>query len=221
MNRFYVSAFSNVLFLGFIASCSHGKSELWVLDNLTEIGGHEAMILGNPRVIRTLSGQALAFDGQGDAVVLDTNPLSGARAFTVEVVFRPDPSGHREQRFLHMQASEDRRVLIETRLNDRDEWFLDTFIKCGQSERTLQSKETLHPLGKWYHVALVYDGREMRHFVDGIQEMAGAVDYTPMAGGQTSIGCRLNRVFWFKGAVSIVRVTHTALQPRAFLRLKE
>ena len=153
MNHLCTIALSIIIFLGVIASSSGGESMLWVLDNLKEVGGHEAKIEGNPNVIRTPYGQALAFDGRDDAAILETNPLTGARAFTIEVIFRPDPGGNREQRFLHMQASEDRRVLIETRVNDNNEWFLDTFIKCGQSERTLQSREALHPVS-YTHLTL-------------------------------------------------------------------
>ena len=38
----------------------------------------------------------------------------------------------------------------------------------------------------------------MRHFVDGVEEIAGAVEYVPTSGGQVSIGCRLNCVDRFR-----------------------
>jgi hypothetical protein len=120
-----------------------------------------------------------------------------------------------------MQASEENRVLVETRLNDANEWFLDTFIKSSESEKTLQSKEILHPLGQWYHAALTYDGRRMRHYVNGMEEMSGEVKYAPVEGGRTSIGCRLNQVFWFQGAIHKVRITHAALGPDEFLERPE
>src|SRR5690606_40425638 len=156
-----------------------------------------------------------------DLLILDTNPLAGASVFTVEVVFRPDPEGEREQRFLHFQAEEDHRVLVETRLNDQNEWFLDTFIKAGESEKTLQSRESWHPLGEWYHAALVYDGQEMRHYINGVQERSGSVEYSPMAGGKTSIGCRLNQVYWFKGAIQTIRISHRPLNPDEFLTVSD
>ena len=89
------------------------------------------------------------------------------------------------------------------------------------SEKTLQSREILHPLGKWYHAALTYDGRRMRHYVNGAEEMSGEVEYTPAEGGRTSIGCRLNQVFWFQGAIQKVRITHAALRPNQFLERPE
>lgn len=197
------------------------RQVVWDLDNLNEIGGGRPTVLGTPRIIEALHDSALAFDGQDDGLILDANPLAGTQSFTVEAVFRPDAGGSQAQRFLHMQSSEENRVLMETRLNERNEWFLDTFIKSGKSEKTLQSKATLHPLGKWYHAALTYDGHTMRHYVDGVEEMSGEVEYTAVGGGQTSIGCRLNRVFWFKGAIRKIRISHAVLHPNQFLEKPE
>ena len=221
MNDYWPSTLLALL-LGFaLMGCQRSAPEkrqfLWRMDNLSEIGGHRPTVLGNPQVIEAPEASAVAFDGQDDGLIVDVNPLSGAQSFTVEVIFRPDPSANKAQRFLHMQASEENRVLVETRLNDANEWFLDTFIKSGESEKTLQSREILHPLGQWYHAALTYDGRWMRHYVNGTEEMSGEVKYAPVEGGRTSIGCRLNQVFWFQGAIQKVRVTHAALSPDQFL----
>jgi hypothetical protein len=184
---------------------------IWQVDNLTQIGGQRPTVLGNPRVVEAPGGTALYFGGQNDGLLLNTNPLSGARSFTIEVIFRPDASANKAQRFLHMQASEESRVLVETRLNDANDWFLDTFIKSGEFEKTLQSTAILHPSGIWYHAALTYDGQWMRHYVNGTEEMSGEVQYAPVNSGRTSIGCRLNQVFWFQGAIQQVRITHAAL----------
>jgi hypothetical protein len=193
-----------------------GSCAMWILDSLTTVGPHRPTVLGNPREIETPRGRAIAFDGIDDALVLGANPLAGARAFTIEAIFRPDTGGQPEQRFLHVQEIEDRRILLETRLTDANAWFLDTFIKSGASERTLQSRARTHPLGEWYHAALVYEGGRMRHFVNGVEEMTGAVDYAPTTGGQVSIGCRLNRVYWFRGAIRGVRFCDRALESREF-----
>ncbi|RPI24295.1 MAG: LamG domain-containing protein [Acidobacteria bacterium] len=198
-------------------SSGDSKPALWELDNLTQVGGHPVTVLGQPEVISTPGGKAILFDGKDDALIVDSNPLAGLDRFTVEVIFRPDPGGEKEQRFLHMQATETRRALIETRLTGENEWFLDTFLKSDTSERTLQAKQALHRLGAWYHAALVYDGVRMRHYVNRQLETKGPVYFPPLEGGQTSIGCRLNRVFWFKGAIRTVRVTPAILDPTDFL----
>ena len=196
-----------------------GGSMVWDLDNLERIGGNKASLLGSPVVVETEKGRAIAFDGIDDAIIIEANPLAGATQFTVEVIFRPDGGGNAEQRFLHFQEKDDRRVLLETRLTPENRWFLDTFIKSGESEETLYSESFPHPIGVWYHAALVYQGNQMRHYINGALELSGTVDYLPVKGGRTSIGCRLNRVFWFKGAIKRIRVTHRALSPREFIRL--
>ncbi len=156
---------------------------------------------------------------QPDALIVEANPLSGADRFTLEVVFRPDAGGLVEQRFVHVQeATGDNRILIETRLTDDQQWFLDTFIKSGESSKALFAEGFKHPLGPWYHAALVYDGREMRHYVNGRQELASEVGFSPLRSGRVSLGMRLNRVSWFRGAIRTVRFTLGVLACDDFLR---
>ena len=94
-------------------------------------------MIGNPQVIKTANGKAVLFDGKDDGLVVNTNPLAGATAFTLEAVFRPDSGGTTEQRWFHLQeAANDNRILLEIRLTG-DEWFLDSFIKSGEEKRTL------------------------------------------------------------------------------------
>ena len=58
----------------------------------------------------------------------------------------------------------------------------------------------------------------MRHYVDGQAELAGDIKLVPLGPGQTSIGVRFNRVFWYQGAIRQIRVTPALLLPEAFLR---
>src|SRR5215813_1263593 len=207
-----------VLFLLAGTSQTATQSTNWKIDNLDKIGDNPVTIIGHPRVIDGPSGKAVSFDGAGDALLLNTNPLTGARAFTVEAVFRPDAGGSKEQRWFHIQEdNSENRVLLETRLVG-EEWFLDTYIKSGENNRTLYAENFKHPIGPWYHVALVFNGQEMKHYVDGKEEMAGPLTINPLGPGRTSIGVRLNRVYWFKGAVQKVRFTHRALEPKEFMR---
>ena len=194
------------------------KTITWNVESVTKIGQQQVSVIGSPQVIDTPGGKAVMFDGVDDGLELNTNPVAGANAFTVEAVFRPDANGSKEQRWLHLQQDQtDNRVLLETRL-DGDQWFLDAFIKSGENSRVLFAENFKHPLGAWYHVALVYDGTEMRHYVDGEKELAGPLTISPLGQGQTSIGVRLNRVYWFKGAVRKLRFTPRALTPNEFMR---
>ena len=194
------------------------KSEVWNLDNLESIGGHDVTVVGKPRVIETDRGKAIEFDGRGDALFVDANPLAGLKQFTAEVIFRPAANGPKEQRFLHFQpeGSEDR-VLFETRLTPEGGWFLDTYLQTGLGKHTLYAEKSLHSLGPWYHAAIVVDGTTMRHFVDGKEELHADVQLVPQAAGQTSIGVRFNRVHWYQGAILQIRVTPKVLKPAEFL----
>ncbi len=192
---------------------------IWNMDNLDAIGGHQPTVLGSPRVIDTPGGRALEFDGTGDALVLDTHPLEGAEQFTLEVIFRPDAGGLEEQRFFHLQEtdSEDR-MLLETRLTGDGHWFLDTYIQSGATEQTHYADDCLHPVGQWHQAALVFDGHTMSHYVNAALERSAEIAFTPARAGKTSIGSRINRVCWFKGALRTVRLAHRALTPEEFLQ---
>ena len=189
----------------------------WKIDNLKLIGASPTSVIGDPHVIKTAAGKSVLFDGVDDGIVVNKNPIVGTSVFTIEAVFRPDASGGKEQRWFHIQQDTiDNRVLLETRL-DGDQWFLDTFIKSGENSRTLYAETFRHPVGEWYHVALVFDGSTMRHYVDGKEELSGPLIISPMGEGSTSIGVRMNRVFWFKGAIRKLRFTPRALVPREFM----
>jgi Concanavalin A-like lectin/glucanases superfamily len=197
---------------------SRSGSVTWTIDNLKKIGGQPVTVIGNPQVIKVAGGKAVVFDGVDDGLLVKTNPVAGAQAFTVEAVFRPDAGGAAEQRWFHVQEeTSDDRILLETRLVGK-EWFLDTFIKSGANSRPLFAENFKHPLGEWYHVALVYDGTTMRHYVDGKEELSGALTIEPLSAGSTSMGVRMNRVFWFKGAIRKARFTGRALTPKEFMK---
>lgn len=198
------------------AELAEPEALLWRLASLESVGEHPVQLLCSPALVDAAVGKAVEFAGDGDALLVESNPLAGLSAFTIEVVFRPDPGGASEQRFLHFQEVEDHRVLMETRLTGDGQWFLDSFLKSGESEKTLYAKDHRHVLGEWYHGALSYDGTSMRHYVNGQKELEGVVSFAPMESGATSIGCRLNRVYWFKGAIALVRITSRALTPSEF-----
>ena len=191
----------------------------WDIDNTVSIGGHPLTVLGAPEVIEIPGGKAVAFDGVGDGLLVDVHPLEGATAFTLEVIFRPDADGLPEQRFFHLQEDNGQnRILIETRLTGDGFWYLDTFIKSGDTDQTLAEKDKIHPVGEWYNATLVFDGGEMRHYVNGVLETAATLpSFTPPEAGKTSIGVRINQVHWFKGAIRRARFTRMALEPEAFL----
>jgi hypothetical protein len=192
---------------------------VWNLDNLETIGGHKVTVVGQPRVIETERGKAIEFNGQSDALFVPANPLANLKVFTAEVVFRPAVGGPKEQRFLHFQpgGTEDR-LLFETRLPGEGQWFLDTYLQSGEGKQTLFADKFLHPLGPWYAAAIVVDGKTMRHFVNGKEELSAEVNLTPLAAGETSIGVRHNKVHWYQGAIRQIRITPAVLKPEEMLK---
>ncbi len=167
----------------------------------------------------TSVGPVLEFNGRTDGLVVDANPLDGLRQFTLEAQFEPAADGPEEQRFLHVEEHETgNRALLETRMLPDRRWCLDTFLNSGPSSRTLIDRERLHPAGEWHVAALVYDGVEMTHYVDGKREAAGPVTFVPLGAGRTALGVRLNHVSWFKGRLRLVRVTPQALPPDRLLK---
>jgi hypothetical protein len=196
--------------------------EVWTFDRLDQIGGHPTTVLGRPHVIDTPVGKAIEFNGTDDALFLDIHPLAGAETFTWEAIFRPD-GGEAEQRWFHLEenpatgSDTDSRMLFEIRVID-GRWCLDAFNRSGNVQRALLNRNSLHALRNWYHVAAVYDGKQFRHYVDGVEEGAAEIHLAPQGPGRTSVGVRINKTYYFKGAVHMARFTRRALTPSEFLK---
>jgi hypothetical protein len=174
---------------------------VWNIDSTTSIGGHAVKVLGAPKVIDTEGGKAVLFDGVGDGLFIDALPVAGWKEFTVEVEFRPDAGGLPEQRYFHMQeAGTKNRIMLETRLTGQT-WYSDAFMASGANSKALIDPNLTHPVGKWYTLRLTYDGKTMKHYVDGKQEGTWDLPFEALAGGTTSIGVRQNLVCWFKGGI--------------------
>ena len=203
-----------------------GQPVVWAFDRLDKIGGHKTTVLGEPKVVDTPLGKAVEFDGVDDALFIDNHPLAGAETFTIEAIFRPD-GGQREQRWFHLSerdpatgADTNNRMLFEIRVVE-DNWYLDSFHQSGTASGTLMNKEAVHPLRAWHHVATVYDGKELSNYVNGVRQGAVAVRLAPHGAGHTSVGVRINKVFYFKGAVHLARFTRSALPPAQFLKVPQ
>ena len=199
--------------LGPLAVAQPAAPTVWRLDDLATVGGHSAKKIGSPRLARDAAGAAIFFDGAHDGLVVPANPLRHLRAFTIELLIRPDADGPAEQRFFHVQDADTHRALLELRLRPDGRWALDTFLRCGDSSLPLLDLAKLHSSAAWHWVALRYDGRRMTSFVDGVEELAGDVTFLSTAAGETSLGVRLNLVLWFKGAIREIRVSPAALAP--------
>ncbi|MFN7932170.1 MAG: LamG domain-containing protein [Bryobacteraceae bacterium] len=202
------------------ASAAFAQSTTWTFDNIRRIGGHSTEVLGDPKVIDTKIGKAILFDGKDDAIFVPNHPLAGAATFTWEAIFRPD-GGPFEQRWFHLAeqangADTGNRMLFEIRVTN-GQWYLDSFTASSSGSKALLSKDHLHPIGQWYHVASVYDGKTFRNYVNGKLEGSADVQFAPQGNGRSSIGVRINKVHYFQGAVHLSRFTKRALRPEEFL----
>jgi hypothetical protein len=65
----------------------------------------------------------------------------------------------------------------------------------------------------------VYDGKTFRNYVNGVQDGSAEVELSPQGPGRTSVGVRINLVYYFKGAVHSARFSRRALAPEDFLKL--
>jgi hypothetical protein len=178
-------------------------------------------VAGQPKVVDSPFGKAMAFDGKADGMFFHANPAQGLAEFTVEAVFRPDSDGPPEQRFVHMGYPNADRILLEIRVTKEGQWYLDTYLMGGKGGGAMIDPKLTHTADRWCHAALVVKDGHMTNYVNGVkQEEGGAAGYVPIQGGESSIGIRLNRQSPFKGAIYSVRVTPKALDPSSFTHAK-
>lgn len=211
------------------SACSTTPSEktadIWLINSFTSIGGAEVTVQGNPEIINTPVGTAVRFDGDGDRLLVDKNPLLDAQEFTIEIIFNPAAAfpENSEPRFFHIEAHDNpnRRLTIELRLNEKNQWYLDAYIKSELSQLTLIDPTKVHPIGAWAHAAVTYKNREFVSYVNGKKELTGQVDFMPLSPhAKTSVGARMNEIHWFKGEIAKVRISHRALLAEEFLTIR-
>ena len=225
MKRFLIPLLAAALLPG---ACSAPASDavVWTA------GDHPAVLetFGAPQTIDTPLGPAVHFDGEDDAVWLDSLPVEGLEAFTLEVVFRQDGGAPFEQRFLHI-GTMDKRILFETRVNPDATWYFDAFVNLGTPEATpedpqpkrrsatLIDDKLTHPAGRWYNLALTASKDGLVSYVDGVEQCRSDLPWLPLVNeGFTSVGVRQNMVCWFKGDLLKIRVTPKVLKPSEFLQ---
>lgn len=212
--------------LGTLFVCSARAQEIWRFDRTDLLGGHATKVFGHPEVVDSELGKAVAFKGVDDALFVDVHPLAGAATWTWEMIFKPDADGKAEQRIFHLQSvdpatgedTRDERMLFEIRIHG-DKWCLDSFAISHGNRLTLLNCEKLHPFGHWYRVTAVYDGKMFRNYVDDELQGEGPLELPPERPGRSSVGTRIDRRDYFKGAVYEARFTRQALEVKSFLKV--
>jgi hypothetical protein len=201
------------------------RTEVWTFDRLDKIGGLRTTVVGHPHVIKTPLGKAVQFNGVDDALFIPEQPLAGAETFTFEAIFRPETGGAPEQRWFHLAEQDpktgqdtDSRFLFEIRVIG-GQWCLDAFVHTPTVDKALLYRNMLHPLDVWHHVAMVYDGKEFSSYVNGVLQGKAAIQFTPEGPGHSSVGVRINKMYYFKGSVRQARFSRRALTPAEFLKV--
>lgn len=189
----------------------------WLLAHLASEKSSNVEISGNPKIVNSPYGEALSFNGIDDALFLNELPLKSLQEFTVEMIFKPEVNGVFEQRILHIGESTKDRMLLEIRAVDNN-WYFDGYTASGTNKKALIDEKLIHPLEQWYHVAFVVTPKNRTTYVNGKQELFLDFPFLPIESGQTSIGVRMNKVCWFKGAIYKIRITPKQINPKDFMR---
>ena len=207
--------------LFFALTAMASAAQTWCLDNLQSIGGKDVAVVGRPAVVDTEVGKALRFDGAHDGIFVPAIPTAGSVAFTIEVLFRPREGGDTEQRFFHLQDADQKRSLLEIRVDHKGGWWLDAFLKTKPDPDkglALIDPTKVHPTNRWYWAAMRYDGKHFACFVNGVKEVEADGAFTALGEGKVSIGVRQNLLYWFKGDVREVRWHREAIADAALHR---
>ncbi len=125
----------------------------WVFDRLSNIGGADTRVEGDPILVDSPYGKAVQFDGVDDRLVIGKHPLAGMGQFTFEALFRPD-GGAFAQRWFHLNEEDPTpgaprsvtRVLFEIRVKD-GAWSLDAFATGQGYKQTLLFLDKTFPIG--------------------------------------------------------------------------
>lgn len=188
----------------------------WVVSSLLKSDLSNAQINGNPTIINSSFGEVVYFNGVDDALLLNEIPINNAKVFTLEMIFKPDENAPFEQRILHIGEIKGDRLLLEIRAVNTN-WYFDGFVASGKNKLALIDDKLIHPLCKWYHVALVVTPNSLTTYVNGIKELHENYSFKPINNGKTSIGVRMNKVSWFKGTIYKIKITPKQLKPNKFM----
>ena len=138
------------------------------------------------------------------------------------MIFRPDADGATEQRIFHLQAVDpatgkdvaDERMLFEMVVKGNGAW-----ITPPWQNKTLLNCEKLYPFGPWYRVTAVYDGKTLKNYVGDELQGEGEVHLVPQRPGRSSMGVRINMLYYYKGGMYAARFTRSALGVQDFMKV--
>lgn len=114
--------------------------------------------------------------------------------------------------------------MIELRINEKNQCYLDGFMRSDTGSLVLIDETLVHPTGKWLHAAITFDHGAMTTYFNGEKELSGRLGYAETIinpGGEVSLGARMNQRSWFNGFIKTLKVSHTVLDPKDFIQLAD
>ncbi len=159
-------------------------------------------------------GGALAFDGVDDLLDLGTPDYSPdlTDQLTLAFWFRADDFGTSDARFISRATgtAEQDHVWMVSTINQTGLRFR---LKTAGVTTTLVSAAGIVQAGQWYHVGAVYEGTEMRLYLDGLSvataPKSGLISTAPTVG--VAVGNQPDGVRPFDGQIDDVRLYRRAL----------
>ncbi|WNH12417.1 LamG-like jellyroll fold domain-containing protein [Thalassobellus suaedae] len=211
------------LSIGFLYNCKTSKKNPeqndtteWLIADILKTKSNSIHSNGLPKIVESPYGEAVQFNGIDDALFIKEMPLKSLKEFTIEMIFNPSLNAPFEQRVVHIGKVSDDRMLLEIRAIDNN-WYFDGFVASGENKLALIDENLLHPLGAWYHVALVVSKNSLSTYVNGKLELTEPYTFNPIETGQSSVGVRLNKRSWFKGDIYKVKISPKQLKPKEFM----
>jgi hypothetical protein len=144
------------------------NAEVWMFNQTSAVGGHATQVLAHPQVIETPLGKAVQFSGVADALFVPVHP------WQVRKPGRGRSSSGRTRMALRHSDSSTYRCWIRQRERipmtgcclryGLSTGSGDSFAMADGQSKTLLNCEKLHPVGRWYRVTAVYNGKTLSNY---------------------------------------------------------
>jgi hypothetical protein len=200
---------------GPIAAWSFDEGEGTTAEDWTG-GGHEGIIEG-AEWARGKYGDSLEFDGEDDLVKVPNSPeFDLTEGFTLEAWVRPESASDEWAPILAKgmgggKAAEELAWWLDESGSESNVPSGGNGPTAGKEEEAIA--EDPLPVDVWSHLALTYDGYQLRLYVDGELVDCSAVPAhaPPVTEGELQIGAATEHGDHFKGRIDEVRIYNRAL----------